>query len=111
VKERRSIGRLPVIKVMRPISARFEAGLRVGQGRVSDLAPAGLFVATEDLPEPDERVYVSFAGPTGIRIEVQGTVRWTSAERPVEPAGFGMQIEDPPPEYSEFFEWVRMQIG
>ncbi len=38
-------------------------------------------------------------------------MRWTSAERPVEPAGFGMQIEDPPPEYSEFFEWVRMQIG
>ena len=111
MKERRAIGRLPVKKLMRPISARFEAGSRVGQGQVSNLAPAGLFVATEDLPEPEERVYVSFTGPSGVRIEVEGTVRWTTAERPSEPPGFGMQIDDPPAEYAEFFEWVLMQIG
>ena len=111
MKDRRSIGRLPVKKVMRPIAARFEAGLRVGQGQVSNLSAKGLFVATEDLPESDERVYVSFTGPTGARIEVEGIVRWTSAERNCEPPGFGMEMDDPPAAYAAFYEWVLAKIS
>ncbi len=38
-------------------------------------------------------------------------VRWTSAERPCEPPGFGMEIDDPPANYAEFYEWVLAKIG
>jgi hypothetical protein len=98
-KERRKLKRHDV-----RVRVRFETGTVRGQGRLRNLHKEGMFIASHLLPTPLEplRVVIDWRGH---KIEVNGTVRWTSAQFPDRgPAsGFGVQLDRPGPDYLEFF--------
>jgi hypothetical protein len=71
-----------------------------GEGHLANVSSRGVFVRAEDLPKAGESVRIElWAHRPGIVLD--GQVRWTSAEAPGAPAGFGVQILEPPRAYVE----------
>ena len=87
------------------VNVRFETATLRGNGRVRNLHKEGMFVASHLLPASLERVRIVMELRDGRKIEVGGTVRWTSAQMPARaPApGFGVQIDVPGQDYLDFF--------
>ena len=82
-----------------------------GVGSITNLTQCGLFLKTATLPPVGESVRVLFADAEGTKIEVHGRVVWTTDQLPPDhdarrTAGFGMQLDEPPAEFLEFFEYV-----
>ncbi len=98
-KERRRLTRHDV-----RVRVRFETGTVRGQGRVCNIHKEGMFIASHLLPTPHEPLRIVIESKRG-KVEVNGTVRWTSTEFPDRgPAsGFGVELERPGPEYFQFF--------
>ena len=88
------------------INALFESAEVQGQGYLKNVSKSGVFVRADDLPRRGETVKVSFARGYGEWVRIEGEVCWTTADldldRPVR-SGFGLRIEDPPPEFREFY--------
>jgi hypothetical protein len=103
-RERRKLKR-----IVQRIPARFSTATAQGAGHVKNLCKEGLFLRTDALPEPGEQVQVLILTRERLKIEVLGTVRWTTDQLPdseeVEPGqeGFGVLIEAPSEEFREFF--------
>lgn len=93
-------------RVMKRLPAAFTGRMAKAQGHVSRLSRKGLFFATETLPTPGELVRVAFLDHDGNKIKVNGTVRWTTAQERRSASGFGMEIEDPPEAYLDFYETI-----
>jgi hypothetical protein len=106
-KERRRLKRHDV-----RVRVRFETGSVRGQGRVRNIHKEGMFVASHLLPSPLEplRIVIEWGGG---KIEVRGTVRWTSAQFPERgpTSGFGVQLDRPGPEYFEFFSSLLLGVA
>ncbi len=87
------------------VNVRFETATLRGNGRIRNLHKEGMFVASHLLPGTLERVRIVMELRDGRKIELGGTVRWTSAEQPARaPAtGFGVLLEHPGQDYLEFF--------
>jgi hypothetical protein len=87
------------------VNVRFETATLRGNGRVRNLHKEGMFVASHLLPAALERVRIVMELRDGRKIEIGGTVRWTSAQMPARaPAtGFGVQLESPGQDYLDFF--------
>ena len=66
-----------------------------------DLSRAGMFIASETLPEPGERIRVVFEDASGAKLDVRGTVRWNTGPEPGPVSGFGIKLHKPGPEYLE----------
>ncbi len=103
---RRIIGRIPVGRIMKPMAAVFRTSLVEGQGNVMDLSQAGMFIASETLPEPGEGIRVVFEDASGAKLDVRGTVRWNTGPEPDPVSGFGIQLHKPGPEYLVFCQAV-----
>jgi hypothetical protein len=86
------------------VRVRFETGTVRGQGRVRNIHKEGMFIASHLLPTPHEPLRILIEAK-GRKVEVLGTVRWTSAEYPDRgpTSGFGVQLDRPGPEYFSFF--------
>lgn len=103
-RERRKLKR-----VVARVPARFSTATVHGTGHVKNLCKEGLFLRADALPEPGEQVQVLILTRERVKIEVIGTVRWTTAQLPdtvqVEEGreGFGVHIESPSQEFREFF--------
>jgi hypothetical protein len=99
-KLKRIVGRIP---------ARFSTATTQGSGHVKNLCKEGLFLRADALPEPGEDVQVLILTRERLKIEVIGTVRWTTAQLPDSAEakagheGFGVQITTPSEEFREFF--------
>ena len=94
-------------RVMKRIPAAFEAGKLRGKGHIKNISKEGLFLRTNTLPPSGSPVRVVFHDRHGSKVEVRGTVRWTTAQLPPEEKakpGFGVYIEPGNDEFSEFFE-------
>jgi hypothetical protein len=94
------------------IPATFASGTTHGNGYIKNLSLEGLFLRTEALPQTGDLVDVIFFIPDGNKIEVSGTVVWTTAE--LGPAygakpGFGIQIDEPSQDYLGFYEELLMR--
>ena len=78
-----------------------------GNGHIKNLNLEGLFVRSDTLPAKGDAVSVIFFVPDGTKVEVSGTVRWTTAQlansEDVKP-GFGMHIDQQNDVYLEFYE-------
>jgi len=101
------IDRRRLKRVMKRIPAAFEAGKLRGRGYIKNISKAGLFVRTSILPPMGAPVRVLFHDRKGSKLEVHGTVRWTTQLLPPEEnakPGFGVLIEPVSEEFSEFFE-------
>jgi hypothetical protein len=98
-KERRRLKRHDV-----KVRVRFETGSVRGQGRVRNIHKEGMFIASHLLPAPLEPLRILIESK-GRKVEVVGTVRWTSAQFPDRgpTSGFGVQLERPGAEYFQFF--------
>ena len=100
-QERRKLKRY-----VRRIAAKFSSPTMHGTGHVKNLSKQGLFMRTNALPQPGEEVSIVILTRDRRKIEVLGTVRWTTAQLPGQtPAqpGFGVHIERVGPEFVEFF--------
>lgn len=105
-RERRRLKR-----IVHRIAARFQTDAIAGQGHIKNICREGVFLRTGDLPEPGESVTVSFENETGEKIEVSGSVRWTTAQLQCSqdvPPGFGVHIDNPTSEFDEFFEHLLL---
>lgn len=92
-------------RVARRISVLVESGGRYFQGSIKNLSKYGVFVRSSVLPEPGAEVHLKFETIEGSKIEVTGTVRWTTAGLPRDDAqsGFGVLLESPTEAYLSFF--------
>lgn len=103
----RKYKRIRMSRKLAPIPAAFKTERLRSEGHILSLSREGVFIATESLPATGEFVTVVFPDRSGSKIEVCGTVRWTTDE--VEPGkcprpGFGMHLEFLTDEYREFYE-------
>ncbi len=94
------------------IPAVFAGGASHGNGHIKNLSLGGLFLRTDTLPVTGDVVSVIFFIPDGNKVEVSGTVRWTTAK--LDPAqrarpGFGMRIDQHSLAYLGFYEELLMQ--
>ena len=94
---------------MARIPATFVAGEICGNGHVKNLSRDGLFIRTDTLPAKGESVGLIFFLQDGSKLEISGTVRWSTAQlAQAEQAtpGFGMRIDERNAEYLEFYERI-----
>ena len=94
---------------MKRIPATFESGKLRGQGYVKNVSKTGLFLRADTLPEAGSEVRVSVRDRKGAKVELRGTVRWTTRQLPpgskAQP-GFGVRIASDDPAFVEFFEQI-----
>jgi hypothetical protein len=105
-KERRKLRR-----TMSQIPVQFESeGVR-GQGQIKNLHKEGLFVRSHLLPRPGSRVSLRFESARGKKLEIEGSVRWTTAQMPdaadAQP-GFGVLLDRIDESYLRFYEKVLL---
>jgi len=89
------------------IRAAFEAGELRGVGHVKNISKGGIFLRSEILPQPGHEVRVLFHDRAGNKIELHGTVRWTTAQLGVGAdarPGFGVQFSQVDGAFREFYE-------
>jgi hypothetical protein len=104
--ERRKLRRL-----LKRIPAAFEAGTLRGKGHVKNVSKEGLFVRSSVLPPVGSDVRVIFHDRNGSKIEIRGTVRWTTDQLPAaEKAkpGFGVYIARGNEDFDEFFGQILL---
>ena len=98
-------------RVVRRISACFQCDGVIGKGHIKNVTQEGLFLRTDHLPPPGSQIRLVFGPEGGPRVEVSGTVRWTTAQLPPganTSPGFGMRIENVTEEFLEFFENILL---
>ena len=98
-------------RAVRRIPARYQCEGMIGKGHIKNVTKEGLFLRTDRLPSPGARVRVIFEPEDGLKVEVSGTVRWTTGQLPPSAdssPGFGMQIENVTDEFLEFFEQILL---
>jgi Tfp pilus assembly protein PilZ len=105
----RKIERRTLHRAVKRIAATFASGKLRGQGYVKNVSKTGLFLRTDTLPEVGSEVRVSLRDRAGAKVELRGTVRWTTRQLPAgskAQPGFGMQIPSDDPVFVEFFEQI-----
>ena len=107
---RTEIARIPVRRIMRPLLAGFATPSVRARGQVVNLSHFGMFIASDALPESGESIKLAFEDGSGMKLEVQGTVRWTTADDD-EVSGFGLRIHQPPEAYTEFCDALLEALG
>jgi hypothetical protein len=98
-------------RILKRIPASFEAGSMRGKGHIKNVSKEGLFLRTNALPPVGSDVRVLFPDRNGTKIEVRGTVRWTTDQLPAaEKAkpGFGVYIARGNEVFDEFFEQILL---
>ncbi len=107
LKDRRRLKR-----AVERIPAAFQAGEMRGTGYIKNVTKQGLFVRTDDIPTPLAPVRVIFHNRDGGKIEVVGSVRWTTDQLPPDKrakGGFGMLIEVLAAEFLDFYEQILVR--
>ena len=98
-------------RILKRIPAAFEAGSLRGKGHVKNVSKEGLFVRSSVLPPVGNDVRVIFHDRNGSKIQVHGTVRWTTDQLPTSAKakpGFGVYIPRGNEEFDEFFEQILL---
>ncbi len=92
-----------------PIPVAFESGPLSGRGHLKNISREGVFIRCEVLPEPGAVIQLLFHDRQGTKVEVNGVVRWTTAQLPALSSaqpGFGVFIEDPSEAFLAFYEQI-----
>ena len=80
-----------------------------GRGHLKNISREDVFIRCEVLPEPGAVVQLIFHDRQGTKVDVNGVVRWTTAQLPDSssaPPGFGVFIEDPREVFLAFYEQI-----
>ncbi len=106
-RERRKLKR-----VVKRIPVRFETDSIRGQGHIKNLSKEGLFIRCNLLPASGEAIRVTFETREGEKIQIKGSVCWTTAQIGAAgggPHGFGVYLERRGPAFSAFFESLLLR--
>jgi PilZ domain len=98
-------------RILKRIPAAFEAGALRGKGHIKNVSKEGLFLRSSVLPPVGSEVRVLFPARNGSKIEVHGTVRWTTDQLPADEKakpGFGVYIARGDEEFDDFFEQILL---
>jgi hypothetical protein len=87
--------------------AVFESDTVSGEGHLADVSETGLMMRSSRVPKSGESVEIRFHLADPQPIVLQGRVRWTSVERQSPTPGFGVHIDNPPPAYVEWLQFMR----
>ncbi len=104
---RRTVTRIPAAFV-----AGNSTGNTTGNGHIKNVSRDGLFLRAHTLPAKGDSISVIFFVSDGSKVEVCGTVRWSTAQLPRSKGakgGFGMLIEQPSDLYLQFYEQLLTQ--
>ncbi len=111
MSEKPIVERRRLKRVVKRIPARYQCEGVIGKGHIKNVTQEGLFLRTDRLPSPGAPIRLVFEPEDGPKVEVSGTVRWTTGQLPraadTSP-GFGMQIENVTEEFLEFFENILL---
>lgn len=111
MSEKPSVERRRLKRVVKRIPARYQCEGMIGKGHIKNVTQEGLFLRTDRLPSPGARIRLVFEPEDGPKVEVSGTVRWTTGQlqhaADTSP-GFGMRIENVSEEFLEFFENILL---
>lgn len=94
------------------LEAHFQSGRLRGLGHVRNLSKEGMFIGSERLPQPGAPIALTIETTDGEKIDLNGTVRWTTAQLPnasEAPSGFGVRVEGRSPAYRELFEALLLR--
>ena len=96
-------------RILKRIPAAFEAGPLRGKGYIKNVSKKGLFIRSGVLPPVGSAVRVLFHDRNGSKIEIRGTVRWTTDQLPAgnkTKSGFSVYIPRDNEDFSEFLEQI-----
>lgn len=96
---------------MKRIPVQFEtASVRSG-GHIKNLSKQGVFVRSNVLPMPGDRVSLVIERRDGSKVEAAGVVRWTTAQLgdpEIAQPGFGVELSAANREFESFFEEILL---
>ncbi len=100
-KLKRSVTRVP---------ASFESGELRGKGHVKNVSKGGVFLRADVLPESGSEIRILFHTQQGRKVEIWGTVVWSTAElnQPDARPGFGVRFEGVSEQFLEFYEQILL---
>ncbi len=108
-KEKTGVERRRLKRAVSRIPVQFVAESIHGTGHIKNLNQEGLLIRTGVLPDPGDTVHLNFMSPEGRKVEVEGIVRWTTAQMDeTVPAGFGVKLVRVDEEYLRFFESILL---
>ena len=111
MSEKPIVERRRLKRAVKRIPARYQSEGLIGKGHIKNVTREGLFLRSNRLPTPGSQIRLIFEPEDGPKVEVSGTVRWTTEQLPhaadTSP-GFGMQIENVTEEFLEFFENILL---
>ena len=96
---------------MQRIPVRFSTNSVKADGHIKNLSKEGVFVRANVLPFPGDHISIRFESRQGSKLEILGTVRWTTAQindPEITQPGFGVQLDQKSPDYDAFFEEVLL---
>ncbi len=99
-------------RYVQPLEAHFQSGRLRGLGQVRNLSKEGMFIGCERLPQPGAPIALTIETAGGEKIDLNGTVRWTTAQLPSAsdgPSGFGVRVEGRSAAYRELFEALLLR--
>ncbi len=111
MSEKPIVERRRLKRVVKRIPARYQCEGVIGKGHIKNVTQEGMFLRTDRLPAPGSRIRLVFEPEDGPKVEVSGTVRWTTGQLQATAdtsSGFGMQIENVTEEFLEFFENILL---
>lgn len=111
MSKRPEVERRKLRRILKRIPAAFEAGSLRGKGHIKNVSKEGLFVRSSVLPPVGNDVRVIFPARNGSKIEVHGSVRWTTDQLPAAAKakpGFGVFIPRGNEEFDEFFAQILL---
>jgi hypothetical protein len=97
--------------MMKRIPVRFATGSVRAGGHIKNLSKEGVFIRSNVLPMRGDTVEITFETREGRKIEIEGEVRWTTAQMDNHEAaqpGFGVQLLRAGADYQEFFEGILL---
>ena len=81
-----------------------------GVGQLRNLAPTGVFLATEGaFPSPGESTFLRGQLRDGSRMDLVGTARWSGVRTSDLARGFSVQLESPPESYLRLLEEAELR--
>ena len=111
MSQKPKVERRKLRRILKRIPAAFEAGQLRGKGHIKNVSKEGLFLRTSVLPPVGDDVRVIFHDRNGTKIEVRGTVRWTTQQLRQEDQakpGFGLHIPRGNEDFDEFFGQILL---
>jgi hypothetical protein len=90
----------------------FELGGWKAKGWIENAGPSGVFIRTSTIPDRGDKVWLSFEGPSGEKVEASGVVWWTTLDPGASCStrqGFGVRLVASSQDYRRLLKKLSRQ--